>query len=218
MSDKKLPANHYVDGKKFTKAMAEYEIQRNNFVPTTENEICPPSDYISECIILIAENHVHSTNFIKNGVDVNSLVSEAIWGMLNRGLRNFSIKESKNAFAYFSQIAYYAYLAYLIKEQTEYKKKCKWIQSNPDQCVSLIDEVNTGSYESLNESISKLQEYLEFDFSNDNDDESSRKTRQPLYLQNRTDEERQAVKDRRRKKKIVVEKESVLDKLLKGDE
>ena len=185
-------ANNYVDKERLLADMLEYEKLRND--SDTPDDI-KASDYVYECIVAISKNHLKSADFHTQNVDENDLVSQSMMNCL-KGVKNFNSEKSKNAFAYFSQIAYYAYLAVLIKEQKLYKDMCKLVQNNAFGVLDTIADV-TGAGEAnstqVDETINKIQVFMSQDLTENKD--TKRKPRMPLYLQKRKDEELAALGD-----------------------
>ena len=79
----------------------------------------PPraTNYIGECIWLIATRLSTNRNFI-NYTYREEMIGDAIENCL-RYLHNFNPEKTKNPFAYFTQISYYAFLRRIDKEQKQ---------------------------------------------------------------------------------------------------
>ena len=78
---------------------------------------------MSECFLKIAQHLSYRPNFI-NYTYKHDMISDGIENCLMY-LHNFNPEKSKNPFAYFTQIIYYAFLRRIQKEkkQTELKQK-----------------------------------------------------------------------------------------------
>lgn len=113
---------HYVDNKKFLEAMVEY---KKTVVEALDNDQEKPiiPNYIAECILKIALHLSYKPNFA-NYPFRDEMVSEGIENCLQY-IDNFDPEKSKNPFAYFTQIVYYAFLRRIQKEKkylyTKYK-------------------------------------------------------------------------------------------------
>ncbi|MFK5882863.1 MAG: hypothetical protein QM489_00830 [Candidatus Izemoplasma sp.] len=176
-------ANHYVDNEKFLNDLLHYENLRNT---SLNPELIQPTDYVSKSIIKICTKLLDSPTFMKQNVDRDSLISEAIFDCV-KALKNFDSKKSKNPFGYFTQIAYYAFLKILIKEQKIFKNKCKMIQSNAFTCMDIVAELSGKSVSNdpnVEATVNQLQIYLDFDIAA-SEVKKKKATRAPLYLQNR---------------------------------
>jgi hypothetical protein len=118
MTTKKDPKTqaHYVNNKDFTAAVAEYVEQ----IKTAEaKEKTPPqmSEYIGECIYKIATRLSTRPNFI-NYTYRDEMICDAIENCIQY-IKNFNVEKSNNAFAYITQICYYAFLRRIQKEKKQ---------------------------------------------------------------------------------------------------
>ena len=115
---------HYVDNKKFLEAMIEYRDRcekaknRNRKKPDVTN-------YIGECFLKIANHLSYRPNFI-NYTFRDDMISDGIENCLQY-MDNFNPDKSKNPFAYFTQIIYYAFIRRIQKEKKQIQIKAKLI-------------------------------------------------------------------------------------------
>ena len=115
---------HYVDNKKFLEAMIEYRDKcekaknRNRKKPEVTN-------YIGECFLKIANHLSYRPNFI-NYTFRDDMISDGIENCLQY-MDNFNPDKSKNPFAYFTQIIYYAFIRRIQKEKKQIQIKSKLI-------------------------------------------------------------------------------------------
>ena len=115
---------HYVDNKKFLEAMIEYRDRcekaknRNRKKPDVTN-------YIGECFLKIANHLSYRPNFI-NYTFRDDMISDGIENCLQY-TDNFNPDKSKNPFAYFTQIIYYAFIRRIQKEKKQIQIKSKLI-------------------------------------------------------------------------------------------
>ena len=120
-------ANHYVDNKRFYEAMkvfiADYKQAKKDGVETPV-----PSNYICECLWLIASNLSNNRNFISYTYK-DEMIGDAVENCL-RYLHNFNPDKTKNPFAYFTQISYYAFLRRIEKEKRQTYIKYKLIENS----------------------------------------------------------------------------------------
>jgi hypothetical protein len=118
MTKKKDPKTqaHYVNNKDFTAAVSEYAIAIKE---AKESEGTPPqmSEYIGECIYKIATRLSTRPNFI-NYTYRDEMICDAIENCIQY-LGNFNVEKSNNAFAYVTQICYYAFLRRIQKEKKQ---------------------------------------------------------------------------------------------------
>ena len=123
---KKQKDVHYVDNKEFLRAMIEFKEICNN---AREKEIDRPpvSNYIGECFLKIATHLSYKPNFI-NYTYREDMISDGIENCLQY-VENFNPEKSKNPFAYFTQIIYYAFLRRIAKEKKQTHVKNKMIEN-----------------------------------------------------------------------------------------
>ena len=107
---------HYVDNKKF---LAELIIYRQQITEAEEAGDPKPrvSNYIGECCLKIATHLSYRPNFI-NYMYREDMIGDGIENCIQY-IHNFDPEKSKNPFAYFTQIVYYAYLRRIAKEKRQ---------------------------------------------------------------------------------------------------
>ena len=115
---------HYVDNKKFLIAMTEYRELR---IKAEEEGKRRPTvtNYIGECYLKIANHLSYRPNFI-NYTYRDDMISDGIENCLQY-MDNFDPAKSKNPFAYFTQIIYYAFIRRIQKEKKQQEVKQKMI-------------------------------------------------------------------------------------------
>ena len=115
---------HYVDNKKFLIAMTEYRELR--IKAEEEGKKRPQvTNYIGECYLKIANHLTYRPNFI-NYTYRDDMISDGIENCLQY-MDNFDPEKSKNPFAYFTQIIYYAFIRRIQKEKKQQQVKQKMI-------------------------------------------------------------------------------------------
>lgn len=119
--------NHYVDNKRLYTEMIKYTRAYNE---AKEQGREPPkaSNYIGECIWLIANRLSTNRNFIGYTYR-EEMIGDAIENCL-RYLHNFNPDKSTNPFAYFTQIMYYAFLRRIEKEKKQSYIKYKTMENS----------------------------------------------------------------------------------------
>lgn len=121
MKKNKKQKPHYVDNKMFLQAMIDW---RETW-PSEEN-IPPVTNYIGECFLKIATHLSYRPNFI-NYTYRDEMISDGIENCLQY-VKNFNPEKSKNPFAYFTQIIYYAFLRRIQKEKKQTHVRNKIIE------------------------------------------------------------------------------------------
>lgn len=122
----------YVNNADFLDALVKYKEKSN--LAKENNTIPPPiPNYIGECFLKIAEGLSHKPNFL-NYTYRDEMISDGIENCLMY-FENFDPEKSKNPFAYFTQIIYYAFLRRIQKE-----KKQLYIKYKSTEQMGILDE------------------------------------------------------------------------------
>ncbi len=111
---------HYVDNKKFLRAMIEWK-EKCAMAEEADDPKPPLTNYIGECFLKIATHLSYRPNFINYSYR-DEMISDGIQNCLQYA-HNFDPEKSKNPFAYFTQIIYYAFIRRIAveKKQTHVK-------------------------------------------------------------------------------------------------
>ncbi len=132
MKKNKKQKPHYVDNKKFLQAMIDW---RETW-PDEEN-IPPVTGYIGECFLKIATHLSYRPNFI-NYTYRDEMISDGIENCLQY-VKNFNPEKSKNPFAYFTQIIYYAFLRRIQKEKKQTHVRNKIIEKSNYDAFTIME-------------------------------------------------------------------------------
>ena len=142
MSKKKQA--HYVDNAKFLQAMKDWKEACRDAEEMGE-EVPPVTNYIGECFLKIANGLSYRPNFI-NYTYRSEMVSDGIENCLQY-IYNFDPTKSKNPFAYFTQIIYYAFIRRIQKEKKQQHIKHKLIDGGEYKThESMPGDPNTYSF------------------------------------------------------------------------
>lgn len=125
--EEKDTGNHYVDNKRLYAEMIKY-INSYNEAKKEGKEPPVASNYIGQCIWLIANNLSTNRNFIGYTYR-EDMIGDAIENCF-RYLHNFDPEKSTNPFAYFTQIMYYAFLRRIDKEKKQSYIKYKAMENS----------------------------------------------------------------------------------------
>ena len=133
MSEKKIKPQekpHYVNNKEFSLAVVDYCESAEKARKQKSKNIPIVPDYIAECFLKIAEGLSHKSNFIRYTYR-EEMVMDAVENCL-KAIKNYDIKTATrtgtpNAFAYFTQISWYAFLRRIEKEKKQQDIKLKYI-------------------------------------------------------------------------------------------
>ena len=153
-------AEHYVDNQRFLLEMTEYQNERK-IAKENGIELPPCPDYIGECFLKIAQRLSFRPNFI-NYAFREDMISDGIENCVQY-MNNFNPEKSKNPFAYFTQIIYYAFIRRIQKEKKQLYIKYKTMDSNS----SLGDNVEVSADDTQNyvyETMTNDQKVNMYDF------------------------------------------------------
>tara|TARA_B100000780_G_scaffold223765_1_gene162921 strand:- start:557 stop:1153 length:597 start_codon:yes stop_codon:yes gene_type:complete len=146
---KKAKGEHYVDNKVFLQAMTEWKVlckiaeEEQKDLPKEEKVKPQVTNYIGECFLKIATHLSYRPNFI-NYTYRDEMIADGIENCLQY-CSNFDPEKSKNPFAYFTQIIYYAFLRRIAKEKKQTHVRNKIIESVSYQSWT-VNEGDTNRY------------------------------------------------------------------------
>ena len=168
MPRKNKKSAHYVNNADFSNAVVEY-VKTVNEAKSSNKTIPKVPDYIAQCFLSIAEGLSHKSNFIRYTYR-EEMVMDAVENCL-KAIENYSIEAATrtgkpNAFAYFTQITWYAFLRRIAKEKKQQDIKLKYLtRSGIEQFVDgdLSDDYTmnvVGSFvDTLRDRIDKVREF-----------------------------------------------------------
>jgi len=134
-----MAQDHYVNNEEFLNALIGYK----ELVRQSKKKRAPVpivDDYIGSCFLKIAENLARKPNFASYTFR-EDMVSDAVENCL-RSVDNFNPAKSKNPFAYFTQIIYFAFLRRIGTEKKQLYAKYKATEQ-----LGLLQEVNQSAAE-----------------------------------------------------------------------
>jgi hypothetical protein len=120
---------HYVNNSDFSTAVVEY-VERVEKARKEDTKIPTVPDYIAQCFLRIAEGLSHKANFIRYTYR-EEMVMDAVENCL-KAIGNYNLEAATrtgkpNAFAYFTQITWYAFLRRITKEKKQQEIKMKYL-------------------------------------------------------------------------------------------
>ena len=132
MARTKRASIHYVNNAEFSSAVVDY-VKTVMEAKTSESVLPIVPDYIAECFLKIAEGLSHKSNFIRYTYR-EEMVMDAVENCL-RAIDNYNIEAATrtgnpNAFAYFTQISWYAFLRRIAKEKKQQDVKLKFLSQS----------------------------------------------------------------------------------------
>ena len=120
---------HYVNNAQFSQAVVDYV---GHLEECRKDEITLPKvpDYIAQCFLRIAEGLSHKANFIRYTYR-EEMVMDAVENCL-KAISNYNLEAATrtgkpNAFAYFTQITWFAFLRRITKEKKQQEIKMKYL-------------------------------------------------------------------------------------------
>lgn len=120
-------SNHYVDNKQLYAVLVEYKKAR--IAAKKNNKPEPPiPEYVGACLLQIANRLSYKPNFA-NYMFREEMIGDGIENCINY-LNNFDPDKSKNPFAYFTQIIYYAFLRRIDREKRQLYVKHKALENS----------------------------------------------------------------------------------------
>lgn len=114
--------NHYINNADFLKALVEYK-EKCDLAEKNQTDDPGIPNYIGECFLKIADHLSRKPNFVSYSFR-DEMISDGIENCLMY-FRNFDPNKSKNPFAYFTQIIYFAFLRRIQKEKKQLYVKYK---------------------------------------------------------------------------------------------
>jgi len=137
---------HYVNNADFSSAVVAYVTEKNTAIAAGDSAPVVTA-YIAECFLKICEGLSHRPNFVRYTYR-EEMVMDGVENCL-RAIGNYKIDTKTrtgkpNAFSYFTQIAFFAFLRRLAKEKKEQDIKTRYIESmSADDFILVGDTHNT---------------------------------------------------------------------------
>jgi hypothetical protein len=123
---------HYVNNAQFSQAIVDY-VTILNEAKKTQEPLPKVPDYIAQCFLKICEGLSHKSNFVRYTYR-EEMVMDAVENCL-KAVENYDIEAATrtgkpNAFAYFTQISWYAFLRRIEREKKQQDIKMKYIEQS----------------------------------------------------------------------------------------
>ena len=153
---------HYVNNANFSQAVVEYVTVLNE-ARDAGKELPIVPDYIARCFLKIAEGLSHKSNFIRYTYR-EEMVMDAVENCL-KAIENYNLEAATrtgkpNAFAYFTQISWYAFLRRIAKEKKQQDVKIKYMtQSGVEEFI--IENGDATSGQVINAFVSQLKDRID---------------------------------------------------------
>ena len=151
----KRKKEHYVDNKQFLEALVKYrdEVEIAKIQGKQKPRV---ANYIGDCFLKIATHLSYRPNFI-NYMYKDDMICDGVENCIQY-IDNFDPAKSKNPFAYFTQIIYYAFLRRIQKEKRQLDIKDKIIEKSGFDEIATVDE-SDHSYNQIKSKIEMRMNY-----------------------------------------------------------
>lgn len=121
---------HYINNKEFSLAVVEY-VTRANEAKANEQPVPTVTNYVATCFLKISEGLSRRPNFVRYTYR-EEMVMDGVENCL-RAINNYNIDKATrtgkpNAFSYFTQIVYFAFLRRIAKEKRQQDIKFRFIE------------------------------------------------------------------------------------------
>jgi hypothetical protein len=121
---------HYVNNKEFSLAVVEY-VKTVIEAKSNDTQIPKVPDYVATCFMKISEGLSHRPNFVRYTYR-EEMVMDGVENCL-RAINNYKIETATrtgnpNAFSYFTQICFFAFIRRITKEKKQQEIKFRYIE------------------------------------------------------------------------------------------
>jgi methyl-accepting chemotaxis protein len=120
---------HYVNNRDFSNAIVEYVTEANTAIEAGKQAPVVPN-YIAECFLKICEGLSRKSNFVRYSYR-EEMVMDAVENCL-KAIKNYNVENATrsgkpNAFGYFTQIAWFAFIRRIQREKKQQDVKLRFI-------------------------------------------------------------------------------------------
>ena len=191
---------HYVHNKEFSQAVVEY-VKTVQEAKAKEEKLQIVPAYIAQCFLKIAEGLSHKSNFIRYTYR-EGMVMDAVENCL-KAIENYNLEAATrsgnpNAFAYFTQISWYAFLRRIAKEKKQQDVKLKYLSQSGIEQYILSDFDDTAANNAVQLFVDQLKDRID-------------------KVKERDTEFRQYVQEEKIRKKRVMKVDSDLQTFMDGE-
>jgi len=184
MKNEKTTKPHYVNNAEFLQAIIDYKRACAEAEDSGDEKPVIPN-YLGECILKIARKLSNRPNFINYSYK-DDMILDGIENCIQY-FDNFNPEKSKNPFAYFTQIIYFAFLRRIDKEKKQAYIKGKMVRDNTIDSFDVQDHDAGEDFSNIFKEFMQDNGTFEYDY-----EEKKRKKRQKkethVSLDNFTDD------------------------------
>ena len=161
MKPKEKP--HYVNNAQFSQAVVDY-VKTVREAKKEERPLPIVTDYIAQCFLKICEGLSHKANFVRYTYR-EEMVMDAVENCL-KAIENYDIDKATrtgkpNAFAYFTQIAWYAFLRRIEKEKKQQDIRLKYISESGLDTILESEGANDEAIRQTQAFVDELRERID---------------------------------------------------------
>ena len=163
MARQKRASIHYVNNAEFSQAVVDYVTIVEE--AKKESQVLPiVPDYIAQCFLRIAEGLSHKSNFIRYTYR-EEMVMDAVENCL-KAIENYNVEVATrtgnpNAFAYFTQISWYAFLRRIAKEKKQQDVKMKYLAQSGLEEYVVSDREDQASMQVMQAFVDTLKDRID---------------------------------------------------------
>lgn len=152
--------SNYIDNKEFYRLLVEYK-ETCRVAENNDENIPRIPESIGQCFYMIAYKLANKSNFVGYTYK-DEMISDALENCVV-AVHSFNPEKSKNPFAYFTQIIWYAFLRRIDKEKKQTYVKYKSLENMVIDSDLIEDENGNGysNYELTNEKMRPIIEKFE---------------------------------------------------------
>ena len=154
---------HYVNNKDFSQAVVDYVKLVNDAKKNRANQLPIVPDYVAMCFMRIAEGLSHKANFVGYTYREEMVmdgVENCLKAILNYDISAATRTGNPNAFAYFTQIIWYAFLRRIAKEKKQQDVKFKFLaESGIEEFIA--DDAYGGGEQQLTHYVNTLKSRID---------------------------------------------------------
>jgi len=163
MAKSKRASIHYVNNREFSQAVVDY-VTVVSEAKQASNEIPVVPDYIAQCFLRIAEGLSHKSNFIRYTYR-EEMVMDAVENCL-KAIENYNIEAATrtgnpNAFSYFTQISWFAFLRRIAKEKKQQDVKLKYLAQSGLEDYIISDTSDKASIQPVQAFVDTLKDRID---------------------------------------------------------
>ena len=154
---------HYVNNKEFSQAVVDYCLTIEE-AKANKTQLPIVTDYIASCFLRISEGLSHKSNFIRYTYR-EEMVMDAVENCL-RAIENYNIEAATrtglpNAFAYFTQISWYAFLRRIAKEKKQQEIKLRYLSQSGIEDYIVSGDLDAGSKQVMQAFVDTLKDRID---------------------------------------------------------